>query len=140
MNTSDKVCLPISLASTFMSINTPNQSNNKWGIKAESGERKSIVDPQKITVHSRHFSMHVSDITVCTQFTSAELCVAKGRKDVHQFHPLISFSFRHQHFSELFPSATAALSHCHGIFWGSLFLSPLFYAIFIFALFPCGIQ
>ena len=85
-------------------------------MKPESGERKSIMDPRKTTVHSRHFSTHVSDITLCTQFTSAELCIAKGRKDTHQFNPLISVSFQNQLVSELFPSATAALADCHAGF------------------------
>lgn len=81
-----------------------------------------IVVLQKTTVDSRHFSVHASDITICTQFTSADLCIAKRRNDAHRFNPLISASFQHQFFSELFPSATAALSDCHGFVFVELFL------------------
>lgn len=70
------------------------------------------MDPKKTAEHLRHFSMHAFDITVCTQFTSAELCISKEIKDAHQFNPLISVSFQHQLLSELFLSATAALLDC----------------------------
>lgn len=93
-------------------------------------------------MHSRQFSVHVSDITICTQFTCAELCIAKRRSDAHQFNPLISASFQHQFFSELFSSATAALSDCGDYYFLllSLFLDRLSYAIFIFALFLCDMH
>lgn len=100
-----------------MSIKEPNQSNNKGEIKAESGEIKEDCEPTEHYCAFETFSsMHGSDITACTQFASAELCIAKCRKDAHQFSPLISVSFQHQLFSELSPSAPASLSDCRGTF------------------------
>lgn len=125
-----------------MSIKEPNQSNGKGEMKAESGEIKEDCESTEYyCAFETFFSMHGSDITACTQFASAELCITKCRKDTHQFSPLISVSFQHQLYSELSPSATAALSDCHGTFlFLSLSMVPLFYAIFIFSLFHCDMQ